>query len=160
MKYKKGIIIVSVLVNIILFTYVYLNVKHIKDAYSHLSFGLQGDLVQLESTIDYQIKNNWQEANMVLEKIEDIREDINYLMVTGKDSGLMSKSQENDLWNLYRYFSKYPTYTGYPNTNLNNNQKEELTKLKDDLRAVGWGMNLGYHGDWDSFSMRIDALIK
>jgi hypothetical protein len=150
----------SVLVNIVLFTYVYLKGNQINNAYFNLSFGLQGDLVQLESTLDYQIKNNWKDENTVLEKIEDIREGINYLMITGKDSGIISKNQEDDLWKLYRYFSKYPTYTGFPNTELKINQIEELTELRDDLRSAGWGMNLGYHGDWTSFSKKLNALIK
>lgn len=160
MKSRNIIIIISVLVNVVLFTYVYLKVNHLKNAYSNISFGLQGDLVQLENAIDYEIKNNWKEENTVIEKIEDIREGINYLMVTGKDSGIITKTQENDLWKLYRYFLNYPTYTGFPNTKLDNNKIKELIELRDDLRSAGWGMNLGYHSDWNSFSMKINALIK
>jgi hypothetical protein len=63
MKYKNSIIIISVLVNIVLFTYVYLKENQINNAYFNLSFGLQRDLVQLESAIDYQIKNNWKDEN-------------------------------------------------------------------------------------------------
>ena len=160
MKLKASVIIFSILLNIVLITYIYLKVNHLTNAYSNLSFGLQGDLVQLESAIDYQIKNNWKEENTVIEKIEDISESINYLMVTGKDSGLITKSQENDLWKLYRYFSNYPTYTGFPNTKLDNNKINELKELREDLRSAGWGMNLGYSSDWKSFSMKINALIK
>lgn len=158
MKYKNIIIIISVLINIILLTYGGLKLNQLKNAFSNMS--LQVDLVQLESAIDYQVKNNWKEENTVLEKIEDIREGINYLMTTGENTGIISKGQENDLWKLYRYFSKYPDYTGFPNTKLNNNQKNELKELGDDLRSSGWGMNLGYSGDWKSFSNSINQLIN
>jgi uncharacterized protein YfkK (UPF0435 family) len=160
MKFKNSIIVISVLVNIVLVTYIYITANHLKDAYSNLSFGLQGDLVQLESTIEYQIKNDWKEELTVIEKIEDIRESINYLMVTGIDSEIITNAQENDLWKIYRYFSSYPTYTGFPNTKLDNNKIKELIELRDDLRSTGWGMNLGYSSDWKSFSMKINALIK
>jgi len=160
MKTKKIIIVLSVLLNIVLITYLFLKENHLTSVYSNLSFGLQGDLVQLESAIDYQIKNNWSEENTVLEKIEDIQESINYLMVTGKDSGIISRKQEEDLWKLHRYFSKFPTYSGFPNTNLDNKSINDLIMLKDDLRAAGWGMNLGYSSDWNSFSEKINNLIK
>jgi hypothetical protein len=160
MKIRKTVIIVSVLINIIMITYVYLKVNHITSAYSNLSFGLQGDLVQLESSIEYQFKNDWKDEGSVIEKIEDIIESINNLMVTGKDLGIISKSQEDDLWKLYRYFSKFPTYTGFPNTKLDNKEITELVKLRDDLRSVGWGMNLGYSSDWESFSVKINDLLK
>jgi hypothetical protein len=160
MKFKNSIIIFSIILNIVLITYVLLKINHLNNAYSNLSFALQGDLVQLESAINYQIKNNWKDENTVIEKIEDINESINNLMVTGKDSGIITKTQENDLWKLFSFFSNYPTYTGFPNTKLDKNKINKLVELKEDLRPAGWGMNLGYNSDWESFSKKINTLIK
>ena len=81
-------------------------------------------------------------------------------MVTGKDFGVISRKQEEDLWDLHRFFSKFPTYSGYPNTNLDHKSIEDLVQLKDDLRAAGWGMNLGYSSDWVSFSEKINDLTR
>ncbi|MGF9698502.1 hypothetical protein [Paenibacillus sp. MABNR03] len=160
MKTKNIIIVISVLFNIILITYVLLKESHLKDVYSNLSFGLQNDLVQLESAMDYQNNNKWNDENVVLEKIEDVREGINQLMVTGINVGMITKSQENDLWTLYRHFANFPTYTGFPNTKLENNDINELIRLRDDLRSAGWGMDLGYSSDWASFSMKIEDLTN
>jgi len=160
MKHLKKIIILSILINLIIVTYIVLKTNHLKSSYSNLSFELQNDLVQLESSIDYQIKNNWKEENTVIEKIEDVRESINYLMVTGKDLRIMSKSQESDLWKLYNFLSKFPTYSGYPNTKLDLNKINELILLGDNLQSAGWGMNIGYSSDWKSFSIKINTLIN
>lgn len=160
MRIKKLLIVLSVFLNIGLITFLVLKEDHLTNAYSNLSFGLQGDLVQLEGAIDYQIQNNWSEGDTVIEKIEDIRESIQDLMVTGKDFGVISRKQEEDLWDLHRFFSKFPTYSGYPNTNLDHKSIEDLVQLKDDLRAAGWGMNLGYSSDWVSFSEKINDLTR
>jgi hypothetical protein len=160
MKKYKRIIIISIIINISLVSYLLLNRNHLNNVYSNLSLRLQGDLVQLEGAIDYQIKNDWKEVDTVIEKLEDIREGINFLMVTGKDLGLITKSQENDLWRLYRYFSNFPTYSGYPNTKIDNSDKEKLIMLHEDLRSAGWGMNLGYSSDWGSFRNKINELTK
>ncbi|QMV40063.1 hypothetical protein [Cohnella cholangitidis] len=158
MKHIKKIIIPSILINLIMVTYIVMKTNHLKSSYSNLSFELQNDLVQLESSIDYQIKNNWNEENTVIEKIEDVRESINYLMVTGKDLGIMSKSQENDLWKLNNIFSKFPTYSGFPNSKLDQNNINELILLGNNLKSAGWGMNIGYSSDWKSFTTKINAL--
>lgn len=159
MKIKKIAIIVSIALSALLIVYFYLKENHITDAYANLSFTLQSDIVQLEGAIDYQIKNNWQDQNNVIEKVEDVRESINYLMITGKHLGIISKSQEEDLWKLERFFVKYPVYTGFPDTELNDQQISQLVELKNKLRNVGWGMNIGYHGDWKSFSEKIALLL-
>lgn len=159
MKNRKSIFIFFIFIIILLISYMILKENHSKDVYSNQSFGLQNDLVQLEGSIDYQIKNGWNDVDSVIEKIEDIREDINRLMVLGKDLGLITSQQEDDLWNLDKYFSNYPTYSGYPNTILDNNEIDKLTQLQEDLRSAGWGMNIGYSSGWTSFSKKIDELI-
>lgn len=160
MKHLKKIIIFSILINLIMVSYIFLKTNHLKSSYSNLSFELQNDLVQLESSIDYQIKNNWQEESTVIEKIEDVIESINYLMVTGNDLGIMSKSQENDLWELNNLLSKFPTYSGFPNSKLDQSNINELILLGENLKSAGWGMNIGYSSDWKSFSKKINALIN
>ncbi|MGG4482320.1 hypothetical protein [Paenibacillus illinoisensis] len=160
MKTKNIIIGVSIVINCVLITYVFWKESHLREIYSGLSFGLQGDLVQLESTITYQMNNKWNDENTVLEKIEDVTEGIHQLMVTGKNTGMITNSQENDLWTLYKYFAKFPTFTGFPNTKLDKDGINELTQLGDDLRSAGWGTNVGYSGDWESFSMKVKDLTN
>lgn len=160
MKTKNIIIVVSIVINCFLITYVFWKESHLREIYSGLSFGLQGDLVQLENTITYQMNNKWHDENTVLEKIEDVTEGINQLMVTGKNAGIITKSQENDLWTLYRYFANFPTFTGFPNTTLDNGEINMLIQLGDDLRSAGWGANVGYSSDWESFSMKVKDLTN
>lgn len=160
MKIKNLVIVISVLLNLGLIAYVYSRADHLEDVYSGMSFNLQYELIQLEGTIGYQIENDWTEADTVIEKIEDINEEINTLMDTGKEMALISKEQEEDLWNLSRYFSQFPTYSGYPNTELTNSEMNELVELRNNLRSVGWGMHIGYSGDWGSFSTKINELIE
>ena len=124
MKTKNIIIVVSIVINCVLIMYVFWKESHLREIYSGLSSGLQGDLVQLEITITYQMNNKWNDENTVLEKIEDVTEGIHQLMVTGKNTGMITKSQENDLWTLYKYFANFPTFTGFPNTKLD---KDGLT---------------------------------
>jgi hypothetical protein len=157
---KKSIITISILLNIVLISYLFLRENHFRSVYSNSSLSLQGDLVQLEGNIEYQIKNDWENADSVIEKLEDVREGISNLMILGKDLGFLTKSQENDLWSLDRFISSYPIYSGYPNTKLEDNQKEELIQLQEDLKSVGWGMNMGYSSDWKSFSNKVNELIK
>lgn len=160
MKTKNIIIGVSIVINCVLIMYVFWKESHLREIYSGLSFGLQGDLVQLESTITYQMHNKWNDENTVLEKIEDVTEGIHQLMVTGKNTGMITNSQENDLWTLYKYFANFPTFTGFPNTKLDKDGINELIQLGDDLRSAGWGTNVGYSGDWESFSMKVKDLTN
>ncbi|WP_416294525.1 hypothetical protein ACM7Q1_27030 [Paenibacillus illinoisensis] len=160
MKTKNIIIGVSIVINCVLITYVFWKESHLREIYSGLSFGLQGDLVQLESTITYQMNNKWNDENTVLEKIEDVTEGIHQLMVTGKNTGMITNSQENDLWTLYEYFANFPKFTGFPNTKLDNDGINELIQLGEDLRSAGWGTNVGYSGDWESFSMKVKDLTN
>ncbi|GAK39224.1 hypothetical protein TCA2_1712 [Paenibacillus sp. TCA20] len=160
MKIKNIVIIISILLNLGLIAYIYSRSDHMEDVYSGMSFNLQHELIQLEGSIGYQIEKDWSEADTVIEKIEDINEDIDTLMDTGKALALISEEQEEDLWNLSRYFSQFPTYSGYPNTDLTASDMNELVELRNNLRSVGWGMHVGYSGDWDSFSAKIYELIR
>lgn len=159
MKIKKMAIIISVIASVLLVAYFYLKINHAADAYANLTTALQSDIVQLEGAIDYQIENNWHDQNNVIEKIEDVRESINYLMVTGKNLGIISQRQEEDLWKLERFFVKYPTYTGFPNMELSEQEIKQLIELKDKLRYAGWGMNIGYGSDWSSLSQKTALLL-
>ncbi|MFD2333611.1 hypothetical protein ACFSR7_30495 [Cohnella sp. GCM10020058] len=157
---KKLIIICSILLNLILITYLYLKANLLTNVYSNLSFSLQNDLVQLENAIELQNNVDWKETDKVIEKIEDVNESITYLLATGKNTGLVTKSQEEDMHKLSTYFLKYYTYQDSSNTELNGDAINQLMTLGEDLKAAGWKMNTGYSGDWDSFSKKISALIK
>lgn len=160
MKYKNIVLLISILTNIILITYINMRNNQIDDTLSSLTFNIQSDLVQLEGAIDYQVTNKWKDGNFVIEKIEDVMEGINYIMRTGKDSGSITKQQEQELWSLHRFLSHYPGYTGFPNTLLNSNQRRELEELGNKLKTAGWGMNIGYSGGWESFSESLKILIE
>lgn len=157
---KKIAIIVSILLNLVLITYGYLESRHLANVYSNLSFGLQGDLVQLATAIEEQNNNNWQSADRVFEKIEDVNESIGYLMVTGKNTGIITKSQEDDLWKLSNLFLKYATSSDFSNPTMDSDRMKELKDLGETLQSVGWGKGAGYGGDWDSFSAKVSVLIN
>ncbi|MFC3801151.1 hypothetical protein [Cohnella sp. GCM10012308] len=157
---KKIIFICSILLNLVLITYLYLKSNHLTNVYSNLSSGLQGDLVQLENAIELQNNANWKEPDKVIEKIEDVNESIIYLLQTGKDTGLINKTQEEDLRRLSIYFLRYPAYPNSSSTELKSDIIKRLMTLGADLKAAGWEMNSGYGGDWDSFSRKVRLLVK
>ena len=134
--------------------------NRIDDAISSHTFQVQTDLVELESAIRYQMDQNWQDDNVVLEKMEDIKEELNSFMKLGQTLGRLTKEQERELSILYNYVSKYPDYTGVPNTVLSSADRKKLEVLASNLLKAGWGMNIGYSGDWDSFSENLNKLLK
>jgi hypothetical protein len=144
-KIIKISLILSIIINIGLLLYLHDKNNRMKDTLSRLTVGIQSDLVQLENSIDYEIKNNWIDDNRVLEKIEDVRESINSVWVTAKYSGVITTELEQDLLNLSNFLSRYPEYTGFPTTDLSNDQKRDIKELRNKLRRAGWGMNLSYH---------------
>ncbi|MBP1989567.1 hypothetical protein [Paenibacillus eucommiae] len=160
MKHIKIIIAFSCFLNVILITNWIMTNNRIDDTISRQAFKIHRDLVELESSITYQSDHNWKEENLVLEKIEDVQEDINSLKTIGKDIGRLSRKQEEDLWNLYNYLLKFPEYSGFPNKTLSTDERKLLEKLSKDLRQVGWGMNIGYSGGWESFSEKLNNLLR
>ncbi|WP_169088982.1 hypothetical protein [Paenibacillus sp. PL91] len=160
MKNIKIIIAFSCLLNVFLIINLIVTNNRIDDTISRQTFKIQGDLVELESSITYQTEHKWKEENLVIEKIEDVQEDINSLITLGKDIGKLSREQEEDLWNLYNYLTKFPEYSGFPNKILSTDERKLLEKLSKDLRQVGWGMNIGYSGGWESFSEKLNNLLR
>lgn len=160
MKIKNTVLILSIAINVLFVAYLYLKANHITGVYSSLSSAVQTDLVQLEGAIEYQMANEWKEEYYVIEKLDDVIESIHSLFRTGKDMGVISKSQEDDLWKLYRYLLAYPQHSGFPNNQLTDQEINELIQLKDNLNAAGWEMNKGFVGSWESFSDKINVLVK
>lgn len=151
---------ISLLLNMILIMMLITNNNRIDDAISNHTFQVQTDLLELESAIRYQMDQNWQDDNVVLEKMEDIKEELNSFMKIGQTLGRLTKEQERELSILYNYVSKYPDYTGVPNTVLSSADRKKLEVLASNLLKAGWGMNIGYSGDWDSFSENLNKLLK
>lgn len=151
---------ISLLLNMILIMMLITNNNRIDDAISSHTFQVQTDLLELESAIRYQMDQNWQDDNVVLEKMEDIKEELNSFMKIGQTLGRLTKEQERELSILYNYVSKYPDYTGVPNTVLSSADRKKLEVLASNLLKAGWGMNIGYSGDWDSFSENLNKLLK
>ncbi|MBD7966734.1 hypothetical protein [Paenibacillus gallinarum] len=133
--------------------------NRIDDAISSHTFQVQTDLVELESAINYQMDQSWQDDNVVLEKMEDIKEELNSFMKIGQTLGRLTKEQERELSILYNYLSTYPDYTGVPNTVLSSADRKKLEVLASNLPKAGWGMNISYSGDWDSFSEKLNKLL-
>ncbi|WIV20331.1 hypothetical protein QPK24_06455 [Paenibacillus polygoni] len=134
--------------------------NRIDDAISSHTFQVQTDLVELESTIHYQMEQGWNDDNVVLEKMEDIREELNSFTKLGQSLGRLTKEQERELSILYNYVSKYPDYTGVPNTILSSADRKKIEVLASNLPKAGWGMNISFSGDWDSFSEKLNKLLK
>lgn len=109
------------------------------------------DLVSLEGAIHYQYENNWDNENIVIEKMEDIKKEAAFAINIGKRFGVITNQVEEDLNLLIRYLDRYPEYRGYPNTVLDDRDREQLMELRDRLREAGWGMSLSYSGGWESF---------
>ncbi|WP_454190125.1 hypothetical protein [Paenibacillus sp. Marseille-Q7038] len=148
------------MLNIILARMLITKNNTIDDAISSHTFQIQVDLVELESAINYQMEQNWQDDNVVLEKLEDVKEELDSLMKIGQSLGRLTKEQEAELSIFYNYVSKYPDYTGVPNTVLSSEDRRKLAALASNLPKAGWGMNIGYSGDWDSFSEKLTKLLK
>ncbi|NIK66577.1 hypothetical protein [Paenibacillus sp. BK720] len=160
MKVKNVIFLLTILIFLGLIGYIVLKNNQLENYHSNITRNIQNDLVQLESAIDYEIKNKWKNENTVLEKVEDIKEDIDLLMDYGKRTGELTNQQEQNLSTLRRIFSDLPDYSGFPNTVLTETEKKEFEKLITNLRAAGVGMNITYEISWNYLSKAINTLAS
>ncbi|SFE96358.1 hypothetical protein SAMN05216378_4516 [Paenibacillus catalpae] len=160
MKFKNVIFLLTILICLGLIGYIILKNNQLQNNHSNMTRNIQNDLVQLESAIDYEIKNKWKNENTVLEKVEDIKEDIDLLMDYGKRTGELTNQQEQNLSTLRRIFSDLPDYSGFPNTVLTETEKKEYEKLITNLRAAGVGMNITYEISWNYLSKAINTLAS
>lgn len=159
MKTLKWVLVLSISINILLFTFLSMKDKSYNESFSQMSRLIISDLVQLEGVINYQYENNWNTDNVILEKIEDIKKETQYAIETGRKTGVITKQLEQDLNLLLNYLNKFPEYTGYPNTTLDEEERKKLIEMRDSLRQVGWGMNISYTAGWDSFHESLMKLI-
>ncbi|MHA6484099.1 hypothetical protein ACX1C1_19580 [Paenibacillus sp. strain BS8-2] len=160
MKTLKTILTISILLNIVSITYFFLKNNEINETISNQSFIIQGKLIELEDLISYQEEHQWTDPNSVVEHYDDIQTVINSLIEIKDAIGGLSKKQELELLDLRNLILKYPHYLGYPNINLTPNDIKSLEKLGENLREVGWEMNVGYSGGWESFSYKLTELLK
>lgn len=151
MRTIKWLLALSILINVCLFAYISIKNKGHNEAFERMTNLIMGDLVSLEGAITYQYENNWSDENIVIEKIEDILKETHFAINMGKRSGVLTNQIEEDLFLLIRYLNRYPEYTGFPNTELEEKDREQLMKLRDSLRQAGWGMNMSYGAGWESF---------
>ncbi|MCZ8521941.1 MULTISPECIES: hypothetical protein [Paenibacillus] len=154
MKFPKSstwILVISMLLNIVLGSlWMYKN-NQAEAALARVAMITQNDLVELESAIAYEVEHEWKEESIILEKIEDVLQDLYTITATADEIGVLTEEQEAMLDHLRELLSGFPAYTGFPNTELSDSQRKDLEKLADSLRRAGWGMNLSYSGDWQSF---------
>ncbi|TVX88158.1 hypothetical protein [Paenibacillus agilis] len=157
MKLFKFLFALSIILNIFLVSFSYLRNDANEKAFNNVSTMMMSDFVELESAIDYQIKMNWTDESVVLEKMEDIRGNLYTIEVFGSGSGLLNQQMHNDLEAFEQFLSQYPEYTGFPNAELSEKERRELIQLRDQLRRAGLGMNMSFTGGWDSLlnSMKI-----
>src|SRR5690554_3936575 len=107
-KYVKITIVISIIFNITLVSYIYLKNNDLNNAVSDIAFhAIQHNLVQLEGAIKYQIDVDWNDPYAVTEKLEDVLSGIQITMLTGENIRSLSKEQKNTLHSLLSYLNKY-----------------------------------------------------
>lgn len=117
------------------------------NVYSSLKFrNIEFNLVELEGAIQFQKDNNWTNSFAVTEKVQDVIEGINITLIVSKDMGNLTKENEDTLILLLRIISKYDKYGDFPDgiKIFTTQDKEDFSKLGDELRKVSWGMNLTF----------------
>ncbi|MCR8845048.1 hypothetical protein NQ117_15300 [Paenibacillus sp. SC116] len=160
MKLSKFIFALSIVLNIFLIAFSYFRYDANEKAFDDISTMMMSDFVELESAIDYQIKMKWVDESVILEKIEDIKENLYAIEVYGSGSGLTNQQSNDDLMALEHFLSRYPEYTGFPNAELTKNEREELIQLRNKLRRAGLAMNISFTGGWDNFLISVKEIIK
>ncbi len=123
-------------------------------------YSIQSNLVQLEGAIAYQNENGWGSEHHVIEKLDDVMEGIGVTYSVGSHSGVLNKEKEQVLWRLQDYLDDFVQDSGYPNVTLNEEERGKFIKLGEHLRSVGWGMNRGYSGSWESLEQKTMDLIQ
>lgn len=137
---KKYIVNILLLVIIIVATSIlFYHNDRLSRVKSDMGFRMiSANIIQLEGAIMFQMQNNWNEPNNVIEKVEDVIEGIYITRKVSSDLQKLSKEDDEVLLRLIRYFEK----------------------LRGNLRDVGWGMNLGYSSDWNELKDKANKLMS
>lgn len=119
---------------------------------------VQNNLVELEGLIENQIDDNWSEPNLVTTELGDVLNGIWLGMTTGKQLGMLSKSDNDILVHLYSKLIQYPNDELYRFVDLTEEDKKNFEELRETLREVGFGLNISISGDIDSFLKQVEEL--
>ncbi|WP_159888757.1 hypothetical protein [Paenibacillus puerhi] len=120
---------------------------------------IANDIIQLEGAIMFQIENNWSDPNNVLEKIEDVIESIYITQEVTSKLNILADKDKEVFSRLSSFFEGFPKYSGFPNNKINDKEIQMFEELREDLRVVGWGMNISYSSDWNEFTEKVNKLM-
>ncbi|MBD8501235.1 hypothetical protein [Paenibacillus arenosi] len=160
MRLFKAIFAVSICLNVLFLAFSYIRYDSNEEALNHAATMVMHDFIELESAIDYQIKMNWVDESVILEKIEDILENLHMIEVYGSQSDLIDKQSNKELIAIAHVLSRYPEYTGFPNAQLTEKERKAFIQLRDKLRRAGLGMNMSFTGGWDNFLVFMKRIIE
>ncbi|WP_254782435.1 hypothetical protein [Bacillus sp. OK048] len=119
---------------------------------------VQNNLVELEGLIANQIDENWSEPNLVTTELGDILNGIWLGMTTGKQLGMLSKSDKIILEDLYSKLNQFPNDELYSFADLTEKDEQNFEDLRKALREVGLGLNITISAKMDSFMSQAEAL--
>lgn len=119
---------------------------------------VQSNLVELEGLIANQIDDNWSEPNLVTTELGDVLNGIWLGMTTGNQLGMLSKSDNDILEQLYSKLNQYPNDELYRFVDLTEEDKKNFEELRDTLREVGLGLNITITPNMDSFINQTEKL--
>lgn len=158
-KKKKVLFRISISLNIFLIAIVacgIIKMNFVKEQV--LVTEVQNNLVELEGLIENQIDDNWSEPNLVTTELGDVLNGIWLGMTTGKQLGMLSKSDNDILVHLYSKLIQYPNDELYRFVDLTEEDKKNFEELRETLREVGFGLNISISGDIDSFLKQAEEL--
>ncbi|QYR19640.1 hypothetical protein KZ483_17260 [Paenibacillus sp. sptzw28] len=164
MKIKRKIVVTcllaSILVNVLLI-FIYINKKDINtQVLDQVIFkGIQSNLIQLEGAIKYQMETEWKNEFHVTEKLDDVVDGVGLAFEVAERTGQLNYEVQVTLWQLYNFLIKYKQDTGFPNTELTEQERKEYIELASRLRSAGWGLNIDHQSGWDSFKEKLNDLL-
>lgn len=121
---------------------------------------VQQNLVELEGLIKHQMDNNWSEPNLVTTELGDVLNGIWLGMTTGNQLGTLSKKDEEILSRLHALLYSYPHDQQYRFSEVTKEDQKHFGELREDLREVGFGMNLQINNDMNNFIEKADTLAE
>lgn len=157
-KISICLLLVLVIVALIFFKYQRERLNEVKSEMG--SRMIIGNIIQLEGAIWFQKENDWNEPSHVIEKVEDVIEGIYMTRSVAERKNTLSDEEDEILLGLIRFFERYPSYSGFPNHEINEKETVAFENLRELFREVGWGMNLGYSSSWDELKEKSTRLIS
>jgi len=150
----KAILVVSLFGNVALFMNQNRVNKNQELKYELLNAYIYRDLSQLESTIQYQIDNNWDNETLVTQKLDDAMDSIILHHAIERD-----EDKEDILWKLRDYMNEFKVGDGTLDVSLTDKQRADYIYLGEKLRSNGWTFDVGYDTSWDFFASKVKEFV-